>query len=194
VRDRTVMGGVLGGLLSGGLLYATTAFVPLWMSERGYNPLLAGIALVPLLAGWAFGSTFGVRIFMHGGLRTSAGGGFAIALIGASLLAFGVAQGWGIPATFASLALLGLGLGPAASTSLIGPQMRAPWHYRGMVTSAIYSTRMLGGSFTIALVDLVHGGFSLRFALIALVAGVAALALGGFAPGRVVTDAEPAAS
>ncbi|QRN97439.1 MFS transporter [Archangium violaceum] len=195
VRDRTVLSGVLGGLLGGGLLYTTTAFVPLWMTERGgYSPLMAGVALVPLLAGWAFGSTFGVRVFMRGGLRASAGGGFVIALLGASLLALGVARGWGIPATFASLALLGLGLGPAASTSLIGPQTRAPWHHRGMVTSAIYATRMLGGSFTIALVDLVHGGFPLRFALIALVAGVAALSLGGFAPGRVVTDAEPAAS
>jgi hypothetical protein len=105
-----------------------------------------------------------------------------------------VARGWGTPATFASLALLGLGLGPAASTSLIGPQTRAPWHHRGMVTSAMYATRMLGGSFTIALVDLVHGGFHLRFALTALVAGVAALSLGGLAPGRVVTEADASSS
>ncbi len=190
LRDRTVLCGIFGGLMCGGLLYTSTAFVPLWMTERGgYSPLMAGLALVPLLAGWAFGSTFGVRVFLRGGLRASAGGGFAIALLGASLFALGVARGWGIPATFASLGLLGLGLGPAASTTLLGPQTRAPWHHRGMVTSAIYATRMLGGSFTIAAIDLVHGGFTLRFTLVAAIAGVAALVLASLAPGRVVTEA-----
>ena len=91
-----------------------------------------------------------------------------------------------------SLGLLGFGLGPAASTTLLGPQTRAPWHHRGMVTSSIYATRMLGGSFTIALVDRVHGGFALRFGLVALLAGLAALGLGLFAPGRVITEAEAA--
>ena len=183
--DRTVRCGVLGGLVSGGLLYTTTASVPLWMTERGgYSPLLAGLALVPLLAGWACGSTFGVRVFSRGGLRASAGGGFAIALVGASLFALGVAHGWGVPATFASLGLLGLGLGPAASTSIVGPQMRAPWGHRGMVTSTIYATRMLGGAFTIAAVDLLPGGFPARFTLLAGLAGVAALGLLSLAPGH----------
>lgn len=195
LRDRTVLAGLFGSLLGGGLLYSSTAFVPLWMTERGgYTPLMAGLALVPLLAGWACGSTFGVRVFMRGGLRASAGGGFVIALLGASLFALGVAQGWGSAATFASLGLLGLGLGPAASTSLIGPQTRAPWHHRGMITSTIYACRMLGGSFTIAAVDLVRAGFSWRFALIAAIAGTGALVLSTLAPGRVVTETGATAS
>lgn len=190
VRDRTVRCGVLGGLVSGGLLYTSTAYVPLWMTEHGgYSPLVAGLALVPVLAGWACGSTFGVRIFMHGGLRASAGGGFVLALAGSSLFALGVAHGWGIPALFASLGLLGLGLGPAASTSLVGPQMRAPWHHRGMVTSAIYATRMLGGSLTIAAVDLLPGSFAARFAVLAVLAGVAALVQLTLAPSRAVSEA-----
>jgi hypothetical protein len=191
LRDRTVLCGVFSGLMAGGLLYTTTAFVPLWMSEHGgFSPLMAGLALVPMLGGWACGSTFGVRVFMWGGLRASAGGGFALALLGSSLFALGVSQGWSTPLLFASLGLFGFGLGPAVSTSLLGPQTRSPWHHRGMVTSSIYATRMLGGSFTIAALDLVHGGFSLRFALVAAIAGLAALVLLSLAPGRVVTEAE----
>ncbi|MFY0562378.1 MFS transporter [Archangium lansingense] len=191
LRDRTVLCGVLGGLLAGGLLYTTIALVPLWMTEHGdHSPLMSGLALVPLLGGWAFGSTFGVRVFLRGGLRASAGGGFAISLLGACLLALGVSLDWGTAAVFVSLGLMGLGLGPAASTSLIGPQTRAPWHHRGMVTSSIYATRMLGGSFTLAALELVPGGFPVRFALIAALAGIAALGLALFAPGRVVTEAE----
>ena len=53
----------------------------------GYSPLMAGLALVPLLGGWACGSTFGVRVFLRGGLRASAGGGFALCLSGVCLLA-----------------------------------------------------------------------------------------------------------
>jgi hypothetical protein len=63
-----------------------------------------------------------------------------------------------------------------------------------MMTSAMYATRMLGGSFTIVALDLVHGGFALRFALVAVLAGTAALTLLALAPGRVVTENGPAAS
>ncbi|AKI98879.1 MFS transporter [Archangium gephyra] len=190
LRDRTVLCGVLGGVLGGALLYTTTALVPLWMTGReGHTPLMAGLALVPLLGGWACGSTFGVRVFLRGGLRASAGGGFALCLGGACLLALAVSRDWGTPAAFIGLGLMGLGLGPAASTSLLGPQTRAPWHHRGMVTSAIYATRMLGGSFTLAALELVPPGFPVRFALVASLAGAAALSLALFAPGRVVTEA-----
>lgn len=64
----------------------------------------------------------------------------------------------------------------------LGPQTRAPWHHRGMVTRSICATRMLGGSFTLAVLDLVPGGFTPRFALIAVIAGLAALSLARFAP------------
>jgi hypothetical protein len=195
LRDRTVLSGVFGGLLTGGLLYATAAFVPLWMTERaGHGPLLAGSALVPLLAGWACGSIFGVRVFARGGLRASAGGGFALAFLGATLFALGVARGWSLPALFASLGLLGLGLGPAASTSLLGPQTRVSWNHRGLVTSAIYATRMLGGSFTIILLEVLPGGFTARFAFTAVLAAAGALGFRALAPGRVVTAPDPATS
>ncbi|OJT25776.1 MFS transporter [Archangium sp. Cb G35] len=193
LRDRTVLCGVLGGVLGGALLYTTTALVPLWMTGReGHTPLLAGLALVPLLGGWACGSTFGVRVFLRGGLRASAGGGFALCLGGACLLALAVSWDWGTPAAFVSLGLMGLGLGPAASTSLLGPQTRVPWQQRGMVTSAVYATRMLGGSFTLAALELVPPGFPVRFAVIASLAGAAALSLALFAPGRVITEADAA--
>jgi hypothetical protein len=192
LKDRTVLSGLSGGVLGGSLLYATTAYVPLWLTERGESPLMAGLALVPLLGGWACGSTFGVRVFIRGGLRASAGGGFVLAFLGTTLLALGVARGWSVGAVFASLGVLGLGLGPAASTSIVGPQTRAPWHHRGMMTSAIYASRMLGGSFAIAVADVLPGGFPARFAFIAALAGVAALGLGALAPGRVEAEPRPA--
>ncbi|MGZ5968048.1 MAG: hypothetical protein ACXWP4_10310, partial [Polyangiales bacterium] len=76
-----------------------------------------------------------------------------VAAIGAILLAVAHALS---SATFAAgaLAILGLGLGPAASTSLVAPQNHVPWRQRGAITSAVYATRALGGSFAVAIVGM----------------------------------------
>src|SRR5262249_61362630 len=90
LRDRTVRAGLVGGLVSGGVLYTLSAYVPLWMmSHRGHSALGAGVALVPLLSGWALGSSFGGKLLLRGGLRASAGLRFLLAGAGAAL--FGVA-------------------------------------------------------------------------------------------------------
>jgi hypothetical protein len=185
LRDKTVLSGIAGGLFAGALLYTMSAWVPLWMTEQGgHTPIGAGLALVPMLLGWSVGSTFGVKLLVRGGMRASAGAGFVLAASGAGLLALAAARGWGVGATFASLAVLGLGLGPAASTSLLGPQSRAPWHYRGIITSSLYATRLLGGSLAVAAMSLARGHFSTQFAMAAALTVVAALGMALAAPGR----------
>jgi hypothetical protein len=185
VRDRTVLSGVVGNLTGGALLYSMAAWVPLWMTEQGgHTPLGAGLALLPMLLGWSVGSTFGVKLLVHGGMRLSAGVSFAVSAVGAGFLALSALRGWGVPTALVGLAVLGLGLGPAASTSLIGPQARAPWHHRGIVTSSLYAMRLLGGSLTVALLALARGHFAAQFAIAAGLAATAALLLGLFAPGR----------
>ncbi|WP_224367668.1 MFS transporter [Hyalangium versicolor] len=185
LRDRTVLSGIGGGLFAGALLYTMSAWVPLWMTEQGgHTPISAGLALVPMLVGWSVGSTIGVKLLVRGGMRLSAGLGFVLAASGAGLLALAASQGWGAGATFASLAVLGMGLGPAASTSLLGPQSRAPWHYRGIITSSLYATRLLGGALAVAAMSLVRGHFALQFTLAACLTAVAALGVVLGAPGR----------
>ncbi|MGZ3421151.1 MAG: MFS transporter [Polyangiales bacterium] len=152
--DPLVRASIVAAIFSGALLYTCAAYVPLWVTTHGGGtPLLAGLALVPLLGGWAIGSSFGVRIMVRHGMRASVVGGFAVAAIGAILLAVAHALS---SATFAAgaLAILGLGLGPAASTSLVAPQNHVPWRQRGAITSAVYATRALGGSFAVAIVGM----------------------------------------
>jgi hypothetical protein len=78
------------------------------------------------------------------------------------VVARGLSTGWAL----ASLGLLGLGLGPAASTSLVAPQSIVGWRHRGAVTSAVYASRMLGGSLAVAALGALSGGA--RFLAIAL--------------------------
>lgn len=184
--DPIVRAGLLGGIFSGGLLYACSAYVPLWMMARlSATPFTAGIALVPLLAGWALGSSFGVGILVRRGMRASVGGGFTIAALGAAALAFAARNTMPIPAVFASLGLLGFGLGPAASTSLVAPQSHVEWRYRGMMTSTIYAARMLGGSLVVAALGSMSAGASGRFTAVAALAVGAVGVMMGTAPGKV---------
>lgn len=183
LSDRTVRAGLLGGGFAGALLYATAAYVPLWMVSHGRTALTAGFALVPMLAAWAVGSSFGVIVLLRGGMRASVGGGFALCAVGGGLLAFGVHGGAPLGWAFVCLGIFGFGLGPAASTSTIGPQSVVPWKARGAVTSAVYATRMLGGAVAIALLDLAQGHPAWQVMLIAPVALLGALLLLGLAPG-----------
>jgi hypothetical protein len=115
--------------------------------------MAAGAALVPLLLGWAVASTFGVRVLIRWGMRASVSGGFAIALVGGTglLLATRSTSAHAVAFALGSLAVLGMGIGPASSTSLIAPQTSVAWSERGAITSTVYASRTLGGSLAIAI-------------------------------------------
>jgi MFS family permease len=184
--DPVVRAGVVGGIFAGGLLYACSAYVPLWLTrELHQSALTAGGALMPLLVGWAFGSSVGVHVLVRWGMRTSVGGGFAIASLGAAALLASAELALPPAFAFAALALLGVGLGPAASTSLIAPQSHVAWRYRGTVTSVIYASRMLGGSLVVAALGPLGSGDAAarwRFVAILAIALTATVTLGLSAP------------
>jgi MFS family permease len=178
LREPTVRAGLVGAAFAGGIIYACTAYVPLWVAGQGRgDPLAAGAALVPLLVGWAFGSSFGVRVLIAKGMRATVAGSFAIVLVAAVVLTMAASSGGTGPLAMVALAVVGLGIGPAASTSLLGPQTAVSWAQRGGVTSAVYAVRMFGGSMVVALLGELGG--SSREASVGRFAAVALLAAGG---------------
>ncbi len=180
LRHPAVLSGLVAGAFVGAILYSCAAYIPLWMSAHGTrSALAAGLALMPLLVGWAFGSSFGVKVLVRRGMRASVGGGFAIASVGA--IGVAVAVAWHLPLVFAlgSMALLGLGTGPAASSSLVAAQSSVAWKSRGAVTSAVYATRMLGGSLAVAALGAL-GAYAADVATARFVA-IALLAIGAMA-------------
>jgi MFS family permease len=178
LREPTVRAGLVGAAFAGGIIYACTAYVPLWVAGQGRgDPLAAGAALVPLLVGWAFGSSFGVRVLIAKGMRATVAGSFAIVLVAAVVLTMAASAGGTGPLAMVALAVVGLGIGPAASTSLLGPQTAVSWAQRGGVTSAVYAMRMFGGSMVVALLGELGG--SSREASVGRFAAVALLAAGG---------------
>jgi hypothetical protein len=179
---------VVAGAFTGAILYLCAAYVPLWMTTHAHlDPVAAGAALVPLLAGWALGSSFGVHVLIRRGMRAPLGGGFAIAFLGVAALAAVASRDLPIRWAYGALAIVGLGMGPAASSSLIGSQSAAAWHQRGVVTSAVYAARLLGGAIAVAVFGARAADGGLRFEGIAGLALVAAVTL------ALVTPRDPSA-
>jgi MFS family permease len=74
LRHPAVRSGLVAGAFVGAILYACAAYIPLWMSAHGTRSALdSGLALMPLLVGWAFGSSFGVKVLVRRGMRASVG-------------------------------------------------------------------------------------------------------------------------
>ena len=173
-RAPAVRAGLLCTTFAGGTIYVVAAYVPLWVAADGRGDALhAGAALLPFLVGWALGSTFGVRFLILCGMRTSVAGAFGLALTGAVAFAVAVAGNLPAPVAMGALALLGLGIGPATSISLLGPQSSVPWDWRGAVTSAVYAVRTLGGLLAVGLLGETGDGHDAsvgRFGAVALLA------------------------
>jgi hypothetical protein len=96
-----------------------------------------------------------------------------------------------------ALAVIGLGIGPAASTSLLGPQTAVSWAQRGGVTSVVYAVRMFGGSLVVALLGGIGGAPASaaigRFTWVVVLAACGAVSAALLAP-RVLRIAEPVAA
>jgi predicted MFS family arabinose efflux permease len=144
--DRVVRTGLIGSMLGGGAVNAALAYMPPWVEHEAHGtPLMGGATLIALMVGWSMGSTFGVHVLVARGMRASVGGGFAIATIGFAVVTAFVALRADPSVVLPSLFITGLGLGPALSTSMIGPQSRASWTERGMITSILFGALSLGG-------------------------------------------------
>ena len=197
VREPAVRTGLASNAFIGGILYASAAYVPLWITAQGRgNAVAAGVTLVPLLAGWALGSGFSVRILVAHGMRPVQMGAFALAFAGSVCLAVVVAFALPTPWAFAAVGLLGFGLGPAASSSVLAPQSCVAWQHRGVVTSAVFAVRMLGGSIAVAALGALGqaGPEGARFVGIAVLALGGLVTAGALAPRFPLMDAHEAAT
>jgi hypothetical protein len=186
LAEPAVRSGVLESVFVGALLATTTAYVPLWFgSERGGGPLAGGAALTALLVGWAVGSTVGVRVLVRFGMQASVGGGMSLATLGVTTLALTAHEFLPMSLVLPALFVAGLGLGPAASTSLVACQSRASWTSRAMITSVVYATRSLGGSLLVAALGSRSSAAPSRFSTMALTTAIGAVLALAMAPNKL---------
>jgi hypothetical protein len=150
---------------------------------RGFGPLLAAAALLPLSAGVIAGTWIGVRAMAAGSPPDVAVAGTTIAAVGVLLLA-GSTGGY-VAALLLPSTLAALGMGAATVPLTVVATRRPPLGYEAVVSGVLNTSRQIGGAMGIAALGTVatvfdrHGAFVLGAALM-LAAAVVSWA--GLAP------------
>jgi MFS family permease len=142
-------------LLQGSLLFALTAYIPLYVQGvRGETAAGAGAALTPLLLGWSLSGWAGPRILLLFGFRPTALLGTGLVLAGSlPLLVMDAATPGAL--VLVSMLILGVGFGPSMTAFVVAVQEAVSWELRGVATSSMQLFRSLGGTVVVALLGAV---------------------------------------
>ncbi len=136
----------LGGLLLGWGLYGQSTFLPPFVQGvMGATPTVSGFILAGSSVSWPLTSAIGGRLLLRTGFRLPCLIGGVLLTVGFALLLF-VAPASSLLIPLAITAVLGLGFGFYAVTTILAAQSAVGWEHRGVVTSASQFSRNIGGT------------------------------------------------
>ena len=158
LRSPLIGPATLAAILGGTVLFAGTAYVPLYVQGGlGRTPFEAGAAVALMSVGWPIASLVGGRILLQVGFRRLTATGTLMLVIAGLMLAIGPA-GWGVAWVGAACFVCGLGLGSVMTPLLTVVQSAVPWERRGTVTALQQFARSIGGSVGVSLMGLIVAG------------------------------------
>lgn len=145
-RRPMLVGANLASLTIGALSIGPTSFLPtLVQGTMGATPLVAGAVLAAMSLAWPAASSQAGKLYLKIGFRQTAllGSYICIAATLGYVLLPSRAVPWeaAVPSFF-----MGIGLGLAAVSLVVGVQSAVDWNWRGTVTGAQMFTRMLGST------------------------------------------------
>jgi EmrB/QacA subfamily drug resistance transporter len=150
-RRRAIGVSTLGGLMLGWALYGQSTFLPPFVQGvMGATPTVSGFILAGSSVSWPIASAIGGRMLLRTGFRVPC-------LLGGVLLTIGFAMLlWLTPESslfvpLAITAVLGLGFGFYAVTTILAAQSAVGWEHRGVVTSASQFSRNIGGTIGVSI-------------------------------------------
>lgn len=132
-------------------MYSAFFFVTLYLQQvRGYSPLVAGVAFLPMSVGMVVGSTAATRLTGWLGPTVPLVGGLALAAVGMLLFTTLAATG-----SFASQVLipsltLGVGMGIAFVPATVAAVAGVPEDLAGLAAGLANMSRTVGGSLGLA--------------------------------------------
>ena len=149
-KNRIVAAADACSLLLGGMIFALTTFVPLFVQGAlGVAATLAGLTLATMSFGWPTASAFAGRVIMAIGFRRTALLGAALNTLGAALLTF-LPEASPLPVG-AAIFFVGAGMGFLSTTLIVALQGAVPWSSRGVATASNMFSRQLGSTLWVAL-------------------------------------------
>jgi EmrB/QacA subfamily drug resistance transporter len=151
LRNRVIAGGNLANFAFGAVMMGITAFLPAYVQGvLGRSAFIAAVTLMPMTVSWSVGAMVTGRLVMRTSYRTtSAIGGCFLVCGSVALTTLSPASGpaW---AGFGALSC-GLGLGFISNSFVVAVQSSVDWSQRGVATSTILFTRMIGQAIGTAL-------------------------------------------
>lgn len=149
-QNRLIAVASVGNMLLGALLYAVTAYVPMFgQGVLGGTAMDAGTILMPILIGWPIASTIAGRYLLRVGYRRMSIAGNVLIVAGALLLAL-TGPGTTREDVMVSMMIVGFGLGFVSMPYMLGVQNAVPWNRRGVATSSVQFFRSMGGAVAVA--------------------------------------------
>ncbi|HEY3707898.1 MAG TPA: MDR family MFS transporter [Amycolatopsis sp.] len=148
---RTLVGGSLVALVVGAVMMGLSSYLPTYaQGVLGTGALTAGFALAALTIGWPLAASLSGRIYMKIGFRDTALIGSVFIIVG-GVLTTTLGPDSSIWAAAGSSFVLGIGLGLAASPTVVAVQSTVGWERRGVVTATNMFSRSLGSAIGAAL-------------------------------------------
>src|SRR5205807_762267 len=142
--DRVMAVGSAGGFLLGASMFSAVVYIPLFVQGViGTSATTAGIVLMPFMLCWTFGSIAGGRLALRWGYRPVTIAGMVMLAAGFARLARLEPQAL-VQDVFASMAVLGVGMGLTATIFMISMQNAVPRPMRGIATSITLFSRNIG--------------------------------------------------
>lgn len=139
------------GVLVGAVLIGFSSYVPPFVQGvLGGSAVSAGAVLAPMSIGWPIGSTLSARLALRHGYRAVVLGGTAFILAG-SVVMTTVGRGTAESLLMLAMAVVGLGMGLSATSTLVAVQSAVGWGERGTATAFIQFFRSIGGAVGVAL-------------------------------------------
>jgi EmrB/QacA subfamily drug resistance transporter len=155
---RTLVGGNLVALVVGTVMIGLSSFLPTFVEGVvGTGALVAGFALAALTIGWPIAASVSGRIYMRIGFRDTALIGSAFVIVGAVLTAL-LSESATVWQAAAAAFVLGIGLGLAASPTMVAVQSTVGWDRRGVVTGTNMFCRSLGSAVGAAIFGAIANG------------------------------------
>jgi EmrB/QacA subfamily drug resistance transporter len=150
-RDRVIASGNVVSLAFGATTMGFAAFLPAYIQGvMGRSAFAAGASLMAMSCAGPIGAVLAGRIMLRSSYRTSAAAGALISTVGSCIMLL-LAPDSSIALPTASGLLIGFGMGMNNNTYMVAVQADTGWSRRGIATSTILFTRILGQSVGAAL-------------------------------------------
>ncbi len=143
-----ILPAIVGNFLLGAITFGLDQYIPLYVQGvLGGSAIQAGSSITPLFLSWAISVAIAAKVVVRYGFRKTAMVGSVFVICG--MLTIAIGSHWRastMPCFFAGMFVIGLGMGPASLSYILGIQNVVEWGERGVATGALIFFRSIGAA------------------------------------------------